>query len=299
MPYKIAVASGKGGTGKTTVSVNLFLSLYEKHGGNIQLVDCDVEEPNDLIFFADAERTSQQSIYQQIPVIDTDICTFCKKCVEYCEFNALTLIESARFAEVNLNLCHSCGACTFACTYGAITEHPQSIGVVNTYETPEYTGLVEGNLKIGSEMQTMLISEMKKTISDNNRIVIYDAPPGTSCPVVATISDVDYILLVAEPTLFGMHDLKLMVRLVRELNKEFGVIINKAGLGNDDIYGYLKDEKIDLIGEIPFSKEYASLYAEGNITVSVPENISKSYLQIMEALQLKTNNYEGNNNTKR
>lgn len=299
MPYNIAVASGKGGTGKTTVSVNLFLSLYEKHGGNIQLVDCDVEEPNDLIFFTDAEITSQQSIYQQIPVIDTDICTFCKKCVEYCEFNALTFIESARFAEVNLNLCHSCGACTIACKYGAITEHPQSIGVVNTYDTPQYSGLAEGNLKIGSAMQTMLISEMKKTISDSNRIVIYDAPPGTSCPVVATISDVDYIVLVAEPTLFGMHDLKLMVRLVRELNKQFGVIVNKAGLGNDDIYTYLTNEKIDLLGEIPFSKEYASLYAEGNITTSVPENISKSYLQIMQTLQLKTNNYEGNNNTKR
>ena len=293
MSYKIAIASGKGGTGKTTVSVNLFTRLNESPEGRIHLVDCDVEEPNDIIFFNDAVLTGVNEISQLIPTINKDKCTFCRRCVDYCEFNAIVVIPPVEFAEVNPSLCHSCGACLVACEEGAISEHPESIGTVNFYRTKKVNGLAEGKLKIGSAMQTMLIKELKKRISDANDIIIYDAPPGTSCPVVETISDANYVILVSEPTLFGLHDLKLMVNLVRELEIPFGVIINKAGLGSNSIYKYLKHENIELLGEIPFSKEYASLYAEGKIMELVPNAIRDSYSEILNSLNQKIMQYEG------
>lgn len=299
MPYKIAVASGKGGTGKTTVSVNLFMQLYKQFDGRIQLVDCDVEEPNDIIFFNDSEKTESKEVSQLVPAIDKDKCTFCRKCAEYCEFNAIVVIPPVQFAEVNSSLCHSCGACMIACDQDAILEHAETIGAVNFYKTKKFNGLAEGKLKIGSAMQTMLIKELKKSIPNNSDIIIYDAPPGTSCPVVETISDANYVILVAEPTLFGLHDLKLMVKLVKELDLPFGVIINKAGLGSNAIYNFLKNENIDLLGEIPFSKEYASLYAEGKITECIPNNIQNSYSEILNALNHKTMQYERNNHFKR
>lgn len=284
MSFKIAIASGKGGTGKTTVSVSLFNSLQEKY--KLQLVDCDVEEPNDAIFFPSLIKEREVEIMQQIPVIDTDKCTFCRKCVGYCEFNAIVVIPPVNFAEVNANLCHSCGGCTLACKHNAIIEKPESIGRVNFFKTPNGTQVTEGRLKIGSAMQTMLIKELKKHVTENPDITLYDAPPGTSCPVVETVSDVDLILLVAEPTPFGLHDLKLMVTLLKEIDKPFALVINKAGLGNNEIYTYIEEENISLLGEIPFSKEYASSYAQGNIAQQMPAEITNAYHQLINNLVL-------------
>jgi len=284
MPYKIAIASGKGGTGKTTVSVNLFHFLTNYKSKNVKLVDCDVEEPNDAIFFSDIEIQSQKTINQLIPQIDNDKCTYCKKCVEYCEFNSIVVIPSAKFAEINGSLCHSCGACIVACEYGAIEEFPQPIGTVTYRKTENNNELIEGKLKIGSTMQTMLIKELKKNVSDNADIILYDAPPGTSCPVVETISDVDYIILVTEPTPFGLHDLSLMVELLKDIDKPFGVIINKAGLGDNKVYEYLKKENIEILGEIPFDKNYASKYALGNLTDNISDEIADKYKKIVDSI---------------
>ncbi len=295
MSYKIAIASGKGGTGKTTVAVNLYTMLHKAFGNKIELVDCDVEEPNDLIFFEGANKEKQEEVFQLIPHIDTDKCTFCRKCVDYCEFNAIVVIPPVNFAEVNKSLCHSCGACMIACTHNAITEHPETIGWVNIYQTKNINGLKEGRLKIGSAMQTMLIKDLKKRVSQNNEIVIFDAPPGTSCPVVETISDANYVILVTEPTLFGLHDLKLMVNLMKEVEIPFGVIVNKAGLGNNEVYKYLNNEGIELLGELPFSRDYASIYAKGDIVENTPDNIKLSYEKIIENLSHKLINYEGDN----
>ena len=295
MAYKIAVASGKGGTGKTTVSVNLFLHLNERLGGKIKLVDCDVEEPNDIIFFNSSIKTDEITITQLIPKIDANKCTFCRKCSEYCEFNAIVVIPPVKFAEVNSSLCHSCGACSVACENNAISEHPNKIGTVNRYTTQKGYEIIEGRLKIGSAMQTMLIKELKKEVSPINDIVIFDAPPGTSCLVVETISDANYIILVAEPTLFGLYDLKLMVNLVEELGIEFGLIINKSGIGDNSIYEYIEKENLELLGEIPFSKEYASIYANGTITEIIPDTIRNSYNKVLNSLDQKINQYEGNN----
>lgn len=295
MPYKIAIASGKGGTGKTTVAVNLYAMLNETFGRKTELVDCDVEEPNDLIFFEGAQKEEQEEIFQLVPYIDKDKCTFCRDCVGYCEFNAIVVIPSVNFAEVNKSLCHSCGACIVACKHNAITEYPETIGWVDSYQTRNLNGLKEGRLKIGSAMQTMLIKDLKKRVSQKSEIIVYDAPPGTSCPVVETISDANYVILVTEPTLFGLHDLKLMVNLMKEVKTPFGVIVNKAGLGSTEVYKYLKTQGIELLGEIPFSKEYAGIYAKGAIVDNVPENIKINYEKIVENLSQKRMQNEGDN----
>lgn len=286
MPFKIAVASGKGGTGKTTVSVNLFKWINAHLTEKVQLVDCDVEEPNDHIFLSEYIRFSEKEITQLIPKIDPNKCTFCRKCVEWCEFNAIVVIPPAQFAEINNSLCHSCGACLEACNDDAIVEYPNPIGKATEYKDSNNGSLLEGELKIGSAMQTRLIGELKQHINQNLEIVIFDAPPGTSCPVVETVSDVDYIILVTEPTPFGLHDLKLMVDLNRELKIDFGVIVNKSGLGSDDVYDYLKNENIELLGKIPFSKEYASLYARGNI-INQNEFFASQYNSIGSKLRNK------------
>jgi MinD superfamily P-loop ATPase len=282
---KIAIASGKGGTGKTTVSVNLYHFINKLKKEKVLLVDCDVEEPNDLLFFQDAEMSNEETINQLVPRIDNDKCTYCRKCVEWCEYNAIVVIPPVQFAEVNASLCHSCGACLVACEFDAMKEYPESIGKVTHYKTDSGEMLVEGKLKIGSSMQTMLIKELKKRVFEDAGWILFDAPPGTSCPVVETVSDVDYIVLVTEPTPFGLHDLSLMVELLKEIDKPFGVIINKAGLGDNKVYNYLKDENIEIIGEIPFDKDYASKYAEGKLLSNITPEIEKRYVEIIEKLE--------------
>jgi MinD superfamily P-loop ATPase len=285
---KIAIASGKGGTGKTTVSVNLYYFINKLITSDIQLIDCDVEEPNDALFFAESHLVSEKKVFQLVPEIDTEKCTFCRKCADWCEFNAISIVKTLQFAKINPDLCHSCGACIVACEFGAITEHQQPLGVISHFDTGIGKGLIEGRLKIGSAMQTMLIKEVKKNTRDSAKVTIYDAPPGTSCPVVETVADADYIILVTEPTPFGLHDLKITVELLKDLQKPFGVIVNKAGLGNNEIYGFLNENQIDLLGKIPFSKEYAAIYATGNMLNDIPQEIESCYTGILDRLNIKT-----------
>ncbi len=284
---KIAIASGKGGTGKTTVATYLFHLLNLQHPDRALLVDCDVEEPNDVLFFPEARQEEQVSMYQEIPSIDLSRCTFCRKCTEYCEFNAIVVIPPAGFAEINPNLCHSCGACLVACESEAIRVRDEAIGTRTTYRDKDGNRIREGRLKIGSAMQTLAIRTVKGSIPKENSILILDAPPGTSCPVVETISDADYILLVTEPTPFGLHDLALMLRLVRKLDIPFGVVINKAGLGDRKIYTYLRNEEVEIISEIPFNLEFASQYARAELFDHIPGDIEKAHLRIAEKLKEK------------
>ena len=236
---KIAIASGKGGTGKTTVAVNLYLAIEKYWDKNVTLMDCDVEEPNDVLFFQDALVKEEKQVTQIIPEIDPDKCTYCRKCAEYCEFNAILIIPPAQYIKVSPDLCHSCGACFVACQYDAIKEIPFHIGNIRHIDILKGNGLIEGRLKVGLPLQTPVIRKLKKEKAKTNGITILDASPGTSCSVVNTISDCDYVILVAEPTPFGLHDLKLMVDLIYDLKKQFGVVINKANLGDNDIYKYL------------------------------------------------------------
>ena len=282
---KIAIASGKGGTGKTTVSVNLFhyLSMHHK----VQLMDCDVEEPNDMLFFSQLQKKSEKPLFSLVPKIDTSKCTFCKKCSDWCEFSAITIIKNLSFAEVNPELCHSCGACSEACSFDAITEYEEPLGLISEFYTDSGNKITEGRLEIGSAMQTALIKEVKKRASSNHEIKLIDAPPGTSCPVVETVSDADYIILVTEPTPFGLHDLKITIDLLLEINIPFGVIINKAGLGSTEVYDFLNEKSIELIGEIPFSGDYASNYSKGDLLKNIPVEVESVYLKIVEHLESK------------
>ena len=286
---KIAVASGKGGTGKTTVSVNLY-HFINRFWQNALLVDCDVEEPNDALFLNKIEQTAQKEVFQPVPEIDTGLCTFCKKCVDWCAFNAITVVSKLKFAEVDSALCHSCGACSYACHFGAIKEHSGLLGSITKYSNGNGGGLHEGRLKIGSAMQTLLIKKLKKDTPEDCGLIIYDAPPGTSCPVVETVADADFVLLVTEPTPFGLHDLKITIELIRRLKIPFGVFINKAGLGNNTIYQYLKENNIELMGEMPFNKNYAATYATGNLLGSVSKETENIYRQLIQTLKQKLDN---------
>jgi len=287
MSIRIAVASGKGGTGKTTVATNLFRSIKREKAKHVLLVDCDVEEPNDILFFPQAQKVSRTSISQEIPTIDTNSCTFCRLCAEWCEFNAILVIPPAEFAEINPSLCHSCGACLVACPAEAIQVQNDPIGTITRYQEQGKDGILEGRLKIGSAMQTMVIRSLKQAIPASEELVILDAPPGTSCPVVETISGASYVILVTEPTPFGLHDLKLMLALMREIAIPFGVVINKANLGNQDLYHYLKEEKVEILSEIPFSRSYASQYARADLFTEIPHEVLEAHQKIVDKLKAK------------
>lgn len=287
MSHKIAVASGKGGTGKTSVATNLYRLIGEQYPVDVILVDCDVEEPNDILFFPQASREYETSVTQEVPAIDVSKCTYCRKCVDYCEFNAILVLPPVKFAEINSSLCHSCGACQVACESDAILTNDHPIGTITHYKDEIGNGIFEGRLKIGSPMQTMVIRSLKREVPDGNAVILLDAPPGTSCPVVETISDADFVILVTEPTPFGLHDLKLMISLVQEIKKPFGVVVNKAGLGNQDIYEFLESERIELLTEIPFNRSYASQYAKADLFNEIPGDIYAAYEKLLQTLSLK------------
>jgi len=295
MAQKIAIVSGKGGTGKTTVSLNLYHFFNKAYNKHAFLVDCDVEEPNDHLFFSDLYEQFSEDVFQMVASIQLNSCIFCRHCVEYCEYNAITVIPPVKYAKIEASLCHSCGACFVACQYNAIHKIPNKIGTYKQFASSSGVSLIEGELEIGSPMQTTLIKEVKKRTNNEADYIIYDAPPGTSCPVVETVSDADFVVLVTEPTPFGLHDLKLTVDLMRNINKSIAVIINKADLGFKEIHHYLKKENIDLIGEIPFSKEYASKYAKGDILTNISPNFEEIYLNIISKIIKKLDSNEGTN----
>lgn len=248
----IAIASGKGGTGKTTVAVNLTLSL-----DNVQLIDCDVEEPNSNLFLKlKLERAEDVSI--QIPVIDEEKCTHCGKCSELCQYNALAVLPDK--VMVFKELCHGCGLCQMACPQGAITEKDRTIGIIEKAEGE--IEFLRGVLNIGEAMSTPLIKRLKEKMN-REKTVILDVPPGTACPVIEAISGVDYCLLVTEPTPFGLYDLRLAVELCKELNVKFGVIINRDGMGNQDTENFCNEQRIPILLRIPYDRKIAELYSKG------------------------------------
>ncbi|KYK35281.1 MAG: (4Fe-4S)-binding protein [Theionarchaea archaeon DG-70-1] len=250
---KIAVASGKGGTGKTTVSVNLALSL-----GNVQLIDCDVEEP-DCNVYLHANLENREEVYLPVPEIDKEKCTFCGKCSEFCNYNALAIFPTN--ALVFTDLCHGCGGCFILCPENALIEKKKLIGVIE-HGTKSDIEFMRGVLNIGEAMATPVIRALKKKINNKNPVIL-DAPPGTACPVIETVSDCDFCLLVTEPTPFGLHDLTLAVQLTRVLNVPCGVVINKAGIGDDTVERYCQKEGIPVLMEIPHSREIAELSSQG------------------------------------
>lgn len=275
--FKIAIASGKGGTGKTTVAVNLAHFLAHDRQQQVLLVDCDVEEPNDALFFADAQLTATFPVLLPVPEIDPQKCTFCRACVDYCAFNAITVIPPLKHAEVSPELCHSCGACLYACRDGAITEKDMHIGTINTFSLGNDLQLFEGRLNVGLATQTPLIRQLTGKAKTSPGTIIYDAPPGTSCSVVATLAGADFVLLVTEPTPFGLHDLKLAVELARSMDKNFGIVINKADKEFGEMQQYLSEEALPVFATIPFDREIARQYSGSRLLIESIEGYKKHY----------------------
>lgn len=262
--FSIAIASGKGGTGKTTMAVNL-ASLLAEQGHSVQYIDCDVEEPNGHIFLK-PEITHSEEVGIPVPAIDKSKCTGCGKCAEVCEYNAIIVLKTAL---VFPELCHGCGGCRLVCPSRAIQEQPRTIGVVETGRAGKI-GFDQGRLNVGEPMSPPLIRAVKRTRTEGP-ITICDAPPGTSCPVVATVRDADYVVLVTEPTPFGLNDLRLAVDLMRQLQRAFGVVINRADIGNDAVRAFCKAESIPVLAEIPDDRRVAEAYSRGEMAVdSVP-----------------------------
>lgn len=279
---KIAITSGKGGTGKTTVSTGLYhiLTKYMKY--NVQLLDCDVEEP-DCHIFIKATETARFPVNISVPEIDPEKCTFCGKCKNACAYNAIVMLPPAKFIEVNESLCHGCGACTYVCKEGAISEKNVEIGEIAHFDYYAKNEFIEGRLKIGKALQTPVIRETIKHAKDKG-IVLFDSPPGTSCPAVATVSKADYVIMVTEPTPFGLHDLKLMAETVKQLGKKHGIIVNKAGLNYKPLYDYIQQNNIFLIGEIPFRKELAGAYSKGEIIAENSDEMKNIFKGIINKI---------------
>jgi MinD superfamily P-loop ATPase len=255
----ISIASGKGGTGKTTIAVNLALSLK-----NVQFLDCDVEEPNAHIFL-NPEIKGRSSAFIPIPEVDEAKCNACGKCREVCAYHAIAVIPSGEGCKGSVlifpHLCHGCGACSLLCPQKAIKEVNKEIGVIEIGMSQDIQ-FVHGTLNVGEIMSPPLIRQVKEHINPT-RTVIIDAPPGTSCPVIAAVRQSDYCVLVTEPTPFGLNDLVLAVEVLRKLKIPFGVVINRSDIGDDKVDQYCQDNKIPILLRIPFDREIALLYSRG------------------------------------
>jgi MinD superfamily P-loop ATPase len=286
----ISVASGKGGTGKTLVATSLALSLKERD--RVQLLDCDVEEPNDHVFLKPA-ITRSEIVSIPVPKVDEDKCTYCGKCAEVCAYNAIAVMKQRVlvFAE----LCHGCGACSYLCPEKAITEEGNEIGLVESGNS-DGVGFVHGMLSIGQPMAPPIIRKVKEHISHKGTVII-DVSPGTSCPVVEAVKDSDFCLLVTEPTPFGLNDLVLAVETVKELNIPCGIVLNRAGVGDKKVEEYCQKENIPILLTIPLNTEIASLYSKGVTLVEGMPQWKNNFLGLFDKIREIVN--ERNSGTER
>ena len=266
---KIAIASGKGGTGKTTLSTNL--AAYIAESQKVVLSDLDVEEPNSGLFIKGA-LIKEENKFTMKPEWKEDKCTLCGLCQEVCNYNAIVKLgnEIVVFPE----LCHSCYACSELCPTNALPMVPQKMGVLKHFEKNGIS-FIESRLDIGQEQAVPLIAQTLEFVDENfpdTSIKLYDSPPGTSCPVIEATKDADFIILITEPTPFGFNDLKLAIETMKKLKKKFAVVINRFGIGNDDVVEYCEKKNIPLIAKIPNNRKVAELYSRGELIYDkIPE----------------------------
>ena len=272
----ISVASGKGGTGKTTVATNLALSI----GNGVQLLDCDVEEPNAHLFINPVVEETE-TIFLPVPEVDDNKCTYCGKCDDICQFKAIVVVSETVL--VFEELCHSCGGCMEVCPEEAITEKGRELGTIqkgyrNSIE------FIHGKLRIGEAMTPPLIDKVR-SFTHPDKLTIIDAPPGTSCPVIMAMKNVDFILLVTEPTPFGLHDLKLAVGAVKMLDIPCGLVINRSDLGDSKVKEYADKEKLPVLMEIPFDRKIAEAYSRGDMIVEVMPEFKSRFIELYQAIK--------------
>ncbi|MCD6518690.1 MAG: ATP-binding protein [Anaerolineae bacterium] len=287
----ITVASGKGGTGKTTIAVNLALSLLGAsddptvRGRKLIFADCDVEEPNAALFLNPLLRESQEVAFQ-IPEVDEETCTYCGRCAQVCEFHAIAVVGQRVI--VFKELCHGCGSCTLECPVGAIHEVPYVIGKIERGRVGSMT-FFQGTMNIGVATATPIVRQVKHWALDDVQgdfIAILDAPPGTSCPVVESLKNSDFALMVTEPTPFGLHDLKLAVQVARkELGMPVGVIINRDGIGDAGVEEFCAQEGVPILMRIPLDRRIAEAYSRGEPLISALPEYRERFLELYHRIQ--------------
>ncbi len=272
----ITIASGKGGTGKTTVATNLAASLDR----NVKLLDCDVEEPNVHIFLNPA-IVDHEKITTMVPEVDMALCNKCGECEEICQFSAITLIGKTvmTFPE----MCHSCKGCVMVCPVGAVKESSRELGEIikGSYDQID---LFFGRLRVGEAMSPPLIEKVKENI-DKESINIIDAPPGTSCPVIAALKGADFVLLVTEPTPFGLNDLVLAVEAVRTMGIDCGIVINRCDTGDDRTKKYAEQEGIPVLMEIPDKREIAEAYSKGIMMIDAFPDMKEAFRTLYSKIE--------------
>ena len=274
----ISIASGKGGTGKTLVATSLALSLKDKQ--RVQLLDCDVEEPNDHIFLK-PDITGSEAVCIPIPEVDEKKCTYCGRCAEVCVYHALAVFP--QHVLVFPNLCHGCGACSYLCPEKAISERGREIGIVERGHA-DGVEFGHGKLNVGEAMPTPAIRKVKELVNHDG-IIIIDVSPGMSCPVVESIKGSDFCLLVTEPTPFGLNDLILAVETVKELKVPCGVVINRAGVGNGKVEEYCLKENIPVLLTIPLDTEIARLYSKGVTLVEGMPQWKEGFVELFDKIR--------------
>ena len=257
---KISIASGKGGTGKTMVATSMAVSLASPGMSRITVADCDVEEPNAYLFFPERALLERKECHIPVPVIDELRCTHCGQCSETCNYHALAVLPETvlLFSE----LCHGCGACTLVCPEKAVSEDSRSVGDVFRARS-DGVEIIWGELRLGEARTTPLIKAVKSEAG--GEMVIVDCPPGTSCSLVESVRGTDFCLLVTEPTPFGLYDLDIALKALDRMNIPCGVLVNKSGMGDRKVYGYLEKRNIPLLMEIPLDRKIAELYSRGEI----------------------------------
>jgi len=275
---KIAVASGKGGTGKTTLSVAIAKAVH----GSVALLDCDVEEPNCHLFFH-RKPEAIGHVKVAVPVVNQSICTGCRKCAALCEFNAIVSFAGAP-ALVFPELCHSCGGCVLVCSEGAINEIPHEIGMIERMFFGEGKELITGRLNIGHAMAPPVIRAVNRELTDADLIVI-DSPPGTSCPFVTSVKEADFAIFVTEPTPFGLHDLKLAVETVREIGTPFGVVINRMEQPDNRITEYCCKEGITVLLQIQSSRYIAETIAGGGSLLDADPTMGEKLRRMVSQIE--------------
>ncbi len=277
---RVVVASGKGGTGKTTVATSLALSAS---GRSVSYMDCDVEAPNGHVFLRPA-LDRRQDVGILIPRVDESVCTHCGICAEVCRYNAIAVL--GRRTMVFPQLCHGCGSCTHACPEGAIEERLDVMGVLEGGETESGLAFSRGVLNVGEPMAVPVIRALKRW--PPSRVVVTevrDAPPGASCPVVETIRGADFALLVTEPTPFGLHDLKQVVEVVREVGVPAGVVVNRDGIGDDRVDRYCAAEGLPILMRIPFDRAIGEGIARGLPLVEILPEYRVRFERLLEAIR--------------
>ena len=284
----LSILSGKGGTGKTTLAVNLALAL-----DNVQLLDADVEEPNDYLFVSPKiGEKEKESVMRLIPEVNDQKCTACRKCVDFCEYNALAMMldKVLIFEEV----CHSCGGCKIVCPENAITEKEKELGKLY-HDSLDNLDFWQGELNPGEEKAVPVIEKLKTKI-DHDKKVIIDSPPGTTCPTIEAIIDTDFTIVVTEPSTFGLHDLKMVVEMLNNLDQAFAVIINRSESDADYlIEDYCQKSGINILLKIPFSRQIAELYSNGKPFVNELEGWKAKFENLYTEIRKEAARHERNN----